>query len=186
MGNVCHRSGQSSAVFRCIDIILTQAETAGCQQELEDKIRNLLYTEAVLYMGNYFIRPNRLMIDDLEDLFQPKRFYDFWFYNSYLLSSDQDSSKRKGFVFKVSVQASNSCDDMSQKQGKCPIWSVGPHVLFLWHHLGFGGYISSLHAVGLQSQPFPSQPPTFLWDPPTPIWAKAFCKIITGNVPKGC
>ena len=56
MGNVCHRSGQSSAVFRCIDIILTQAETAGCQQELEDKIRNLLYTEAVLYMGNYFIR----------------------------------------------------------------------------------------------------------------------------------
>lgn len=40
-------------------------------------MRNPAYTEAVLYMGNYFIHPNRLMIDDLEDLFQPKRFYDF-------------------------------------------------------------------------------------------------------------
>lgn len=31
-------------------------------------MRNPAYTEAVLYMGNYFIHPNRLMIDDLEDL----------------------------------------------------------------------------------------------------------------------
>lgn len=126
MGNVCNRSVQSSAVVRCTDIILTQAETAGCQQELEDKIRNLAYTEAVLYMGNYFIHPNRLMTDELRDLFQSKRFYDFWLYNSNLLPSNQDSSKRKGFVFKVSVQASNSCDGMSQRQGKCPTEALVP------------------------------------------------------------
>lgn len=149
-------------------------------------MRNPAYTEAVLYMGNYFIHPNRLMIDDLEDLFQPKRFYDFWFCNTHLLSSNQDSSKRKGFAFKVSVQASNSIDDMSQRQGECAVWSIGPHVLPLRRHLGVGGFISSLHAAGLQSQPFPSQPPTFLWDPPIPIWAIAFCEIITGNMPKGC